>query len=185
MLEENRQVRLGMGRRERLKYLIELYITRWSKMVWDREAGLIWLAGLISTDGSITILRKKIKTGNYQYPAIRIASKELDWLEVVHDRLNEVGIRTSLQKRSGKQWGDKTVWTHGLYILKSRYIVAELYEVAKDFMNPRKLRIIENYLKWRKKRDEEFKQGNPTYVDWQGKWHDRFGRYSGGEKNKA
>lgn len=153
---------------------------------WNREMGLIWLAGLISTDGSITIIKSKTKSGETQYPIIRIASKELDWLEVIHDRLNDVGIRTSLNKRSGKQWGDKTIWTHSIYVLKSRYIVAELYEVAKDFMNPRKLRIIEKYLKWRTTRDEEFKQRkSPTYVDLEGKWHDRFGRYAkGGEKTK-
>ncbi len=52
---------------------------------------LAWLAGIISSDGSIM----KRKSGNGLI--INIASVELDWVVQVRQRLSEIGIETTVE----------------------------------------------------------------------------------------
>lgn len=52
---------------------------------------LAWLAGIISSDGSIT----KRKRGNGLI--INIASTELDWVAQIRQRLSEIGIETTVE----------------------------------------------------------------------------------------
>lgn len=56
----------------------------------EKETTLIWLLGLISTDGSVS----KHK-GKYGF-SFNIASIEEKWLKVIQNRLKDIGIETSI-----------------------------------------------------------------------------------------
>jgi len=116
----------------------------------DLEKRIIWLAGLLSTDGSI------IKLGNSL--SFLIFSIEEDWIKVIQNRLLEIGIESTL--RNKKYYGAYGNHLTTLYI-KNPFKIKQLIEkYALDYLNPRKREILlSSYLgapnrKWTKREDE-------------------------------
>lgn len=93
---------------------------------------IIWFAGLLSTDGTIR-LRKK-RTLNY-----RIYSSEREWLEQIASKLSDVGIKTSIYCDKARYgWGNYIIC--GLTMQMPYRVTQLLKKYAKGFMMERKWR---------------------------------------------
>lgn len=97
---------------------------------------IVWLAGLISTDGSVAIHHHKKNVVRYF-----IYSNELDWLGIIRERLSEIGLRSTIQPRKS------SFGTHMLSVCPSENVTKLLVELAnREFTNPRKFeRILYSY----------------------------------------
>ena len=100
----------------------------------DLRTIIIWLAGLISTDGSVVKIQNSL--------SFVICSIEKEWLELIQKRLLEVGIKSTFQY--SKHYGDREKQLHTLYIKEPFKIAFLIKRFAKDYMNPRKLKILES-----------------------------------------
>ena len=107
----------------------------------QKETTLIWLLGLISTDGSVNK-----KTNDF---AFRIFSIEPDWIEVICQALKKIGIETSVYYTPRKK-GASTIR------LKNPSKIALLFDSISDieqYCNPRKARLIRKAIKYYKSSD--------------------------------
>lgn len=104
----------------------------------EREI-LIWLVGLISTDGCIHKLKRR-RHGRY---TITISSSENDWLELIQARLKEIGLTSRITSGTKGRAGY-------LYIHKVRNVVGLLQQDFSDFMSPRKWKQIQKVCKYYK-----------------------------------
>jgi len=96
-------------------------------MLTPRERQIIiWLAGLISTDGSI-----QWTSGEHKTVTFMITSVEADWRKLIQERLKEVKINSSI---SGIR----------VYLHNPPFILRLLKEArCKPFFNPRKWKRVE------------------------------------------
>lgn len=89
---------------------------------------LIWLSGLISTDGSVG----KSSGGNCKTVAIKIASVEEDWLELMEKKLNGIGIETSILHPKNKH-------VKCLYLHNAVFVINLLvHNNCQEWFSPRK-----------------------------------------------
>lgn len=99
-----------------------------------------WLAALISTDGCIT--------DNYKARTItfRIYASEPDWLKVIQERLQEMGIYSTFHVRAPKANGKVKQNKPACHLtLWNGKKIAKMFveNDAKSFFNPRKWKTIE------------------------------------------
>jgi hypothetical protein len=59
--------------------------------MYTEEQTITWLAGLLSTDGVVQAGRGR----QQKYCFFAVYSVELDWLQVMHDRLKDIGIKST------------------------------------------------------------------------------------------
>ena len=90
---------------------------------------LAWLAGIISSDGSIT----KRKRGNGLI--INIASTELDWVAQVRQRLFEIGIETTVEPYKNKN-------AFKIHLKHSFDVRILLLKYSEPYMMVRKFKIL-------------------------------------------
>jgi len=95
---------------------------------------IIWLSGLLSTDGSI--LRHKNSL------SFVVVSSEKNWLELIRERLEEIDINASLRRE--KMYGFKEHILYSLYIKEPFKIYKLLKKYALSYLSPRKKNILLN-----------------------------------------
>ena len=108
------------------------------------EKTILWLAGLLSTDG---VVKNSSKSKGL---AFCIYSSEKDWLEIILERIKEIGlsgiIREVTRKGSLAKKRKYYLWLHNP---RKIALLFEKYH-AEKFFNPRKMRIIKIALKYYK-----------------------------------
>lgn len=122
----------------------------------EREI-VIWLAGLLSTDGSII----RFRTGSLGFV---LYTTEQEWAELITERLSEIGIETSISIRIHNS---RLGFEREFYIrLKKPYHIARLLKrYGLRYLNPRKRRVLESGYKSKRgthwtKEEEEFLKMN-------------------------
>lgn len=124
---------------------------------------IIWLAGLLSTDGSVSRQTRPKHAVRY-----RIASTEKDWLEQIANKLSEVGIKTSIEPRKRKlgptnfiPYTPRHLYGYCLNILEPYRITVLLRKYATGFMMKRKWEKVlsaypdgKKFTRWTKEEDE-------------------------------
>jgi len=129
----------------------------------ELEKTIVWLAGLLSTDGVV-----QAGQGEQQkYCFFVVYSTEQDWLQVIHDRLRDVGLKSKIH------WNPEDLRHCRIQILDP-FRVRELlikYDCEK-FFNPRKWkRIIGAYQAgvhrrfWTLEEEEWLKENYMRYSD--------------------
>jgi len=109
-------------------------------MPMEKET-IIWLAGLISTDGSIV---HRVRHGGYR---LRVSSVEREWLNLVQKRLKEIGIKSRIDPPQGRARIIEINDTEQVLNLFVKYS-------CQQFFNPRKWKIVREalqYYNWREK----------------------------------
>lgn len=122
----------------------------------EREI-LIWLLGLLSTDGSVT-KKYTTKAGEERImPWFRIATKELDWAELIVDNLSSIGIKAKIFKWTHHRRGDSY---YSIVLKEPRKVLEKLRELNEwRFLSPRKFNLLQqvsppSYHSWSKEEDE-------------------------------
>jgi len=90
---------------------------------------VVWLSGLISCDGSVT----EVNNGNTLH--INIASTEIDWINKMKQRLQEVGIQSSIHPYPNRL-------AFKLYLKNPFFVRNLLLRYASSYMIPRKLEVL-------------------------------------------
>lgn len=107
----------------------------------EREI-VVWLAGLLSTDGSVT------NSSHSRGLAFSIFSSETDWLRLIKDKLGTIEITGLIKPQKDKAWGTNRhyIWLHNprkIALLFDKYNV-------KEFFNPRKWKLVEKGIEYYK-----------------------------------
>ena len=99
----------------------------------EREI-VIWLAGLLSTDGTIWAFNP-IKENNIPL-SFTISTSEKEWVIQIQNKLDEIGLKTNIHKRKNRPN------SFTIYLKNPRKIKSLLLKHAKDYLMERKLNII-------------------------------------------
>jgi len=113
----------------------------------EREI-VIWLAGLLSTDGSVK------NSHNSRGLAYCIYSSEIDWLQLIKNRLQNIGISCLIKPKRRKKmqnnaYGNKEGYFLWLHNPRKIALLFDKHSV-KEFFNPRKWKLIEEGIKYYK-----------------------------------
>jgi hypothetical protein len=101
---------------------------------------VVWLAGLVSTDGTVKNSNKSVGL------AFCVYSGELDWLRVIERNMANLGIDTLIRPSTGKRFG-KAYW---IWLHNPRKIALffDRYSVERYF-NPRKWKLVMAVMSYR------------------------------------
>jgi len=124
---------------------------------------IIWLAGLLSTDGCVYPAGKKKNSLHYT-----ISSSEREWLEQIAEKLHRVGMKTKIRRREEKVSAKSTIRYNAPYrvifymtICEPYLITVFLRKYAKDFMMERKWNMVlsaypngKKYTDWNSEEDQ-------------------------------
>jgi hypothetical protein len=109
-------------------------------MTEEREI-VIWLAGLVSTDGTVKNSSKS------KGLAFCVYSGEPDWLEAIERKVNTIGITGLIKQSSGKRFGI-AFW---LWLHNPRKIALLFYKYSvESYFNPRKWKIVKSGIEYYK-----------------------------------
>ena len=132
-----------------------------------RRERLIWLAGLLSTDGNVRVVDNCL--------VLRVLSAEPDWLRSMKQSFAEVGIETSVDlnrkphiPRNGIK--NSLKGCNYLYIHKGRLIARELLQVSSPYLMPRKRQVLRDFVTWLDKKEEYQKQAKIRKLEYQTRW---------------
>lgn len=115
-----------------------------------KEKTIIWLAGLLSTDGSV---RRRKDYANYS-----VATVEKDWADVMVNRLSEIGISSHITPPNGKR-ACYVITLHNPY-----KITLFLKKYALDFLSPRKRKLVQTAYPYRPRYVENWTSKEDIFI---------------------
>lgn len=117
---------------------------------------IIWLGGLISTDGVV-----KNQTKNKIPLSYCLYSKEKDWLKLVLRRINEIGLYATIRNHTTCSFSKDPMYALWLFNPRKITLLFNKYNL-KNFFNPRKWKLINMAMDHYKNN-----KGKPIYTKWE------------------
>jgi len=118
------------------------------------ESTVIWLIGLISTDGQV--LNQQQQNG----VSFRLFSVEEDWLQTIQNSLNVITIKSTFHKPSK---------TSKILYLNNPYKICMLFDKynCKSFCNPRKWKLIKEAIDFYKSSNYYSKRETKKWIKYE------------------